>query len=269
MKKNVFIIGLGRFGQRLALILREDGYDVTVCDVEENIVKTFASSNNFGSEIVLNSTNLEVLKSTSVTMADHVVVAISKIEDSILTCVNLKDLGIKNITAKAQNKTHMRVLKSIGINDIIFPEEEAAKTTAQKITNTDIDIIRKGNNSTILKLRITSDKINGQTTNELNTDDFYIFAALKNEANSTLQYNPDGLQLKKMDTIFAIVNNEKIKWVKKTFIDESKRKFDFLLNQTVIQYDSSNSGDASKRKYTTKDWMNNIKKNKEKSKKGK
>ncbi len=262
MKKNVFIIGLGRFGQRLALMLRENGYEVTVSDIDENIVKTFASSNDIGSEIVLNSTNIEVLKSTSITMADHVVVAISKIEDSILTCVNLKDLGIKNITAKAQNKTHMRVLKSIGINDVIFPEEEAAKSTAQKIANSDMDIIRKGNNSTLLKLRITSDRVNGQTTTSLNSNDFFIFAALKNEPNSVLQFNPVDMPLKKMDTIFLITSNEKMKWVRKTFIDESKRKFDFLLKQ--VSHETST--ETQKKKRTTKDWMDSIKKSKSKRK---
>ncbi len=145
MKKNVFIIGLGRFGQRLALYLRDEGCDVTIADINKDIVRSFSVANNFANAIILNSTNIEVLKSAGIVNVDHVVVAVSKIEDSILTCVNLKDMGVKNITAKASNKTHSRVLKSIGITDVIFPEEEAAKSIAQKITNTDIDIIRKGN----------------------------------------------------------------------------------------------------------------------------
>ncbi len=266
MKKNVFIIGLGRFGQRLAVILRDSGYDVTVSDIDKNIVSTFSSANNFGNEMILNSTNLEVLKSTGVANADYVVVAISKIEDSILTCVNLKDIGVKNITAKASNKTHMRVLKSIGINDVIFPEEEAAQSTAQKITNTDIDVIRKGVTTSIIRLKITNSNINGQTTTELNKDDFRIFAVLKNEVNSILNMNPVDVPLKKMDTIFVITSNEKIKWVRKTFLEEQKH-FGFKKKQTQIEAAPVTA--AAKKNYSTaQEWMKGLREKKEsKSKK--
>lgn len=264
MKKNVFIIGLGRFGQRLALYLRDSGCEVTVSDINKDIVKSFSVANNFGNEMILNSTNIEVLKSTGISNADHVVVAISKIEDSILTCVNLKDIGIKNITAKAANKTHSRILKSIGINDVIFPEEEAALSTAQKITNTDMDIIRKGSSTSVIRLRITNGEINGQTTNELNQSDFRIFAVLKNEAGSVINMNPDNVPLRKMDTIFVITANDRIKWIRKTFIDEPKHIFGPKKN---ISTEGAPVTEAAKKNYGAKEWMKDLRFKKETKKK--
>lgn len=211
MKKTVFIIGLGRFGQSLALMLHEAGYDVTISDIDEQLVKNFGAANPYFYQMILNSTNMEVLKSTAITLVDYVVVAISKIEDSVLTCVNLRDLGIKSIYAKAQNKTHARLLKSIGVANIIFPEEYAAKFIFNKIINEELDIIKQGENGCILKVRVTNDKAIGHTIGEFTTDDFNIFAVLRNEPNALIKYSVSDLPIKKLDTIYIMCSNDKLK----------------------------------------------------------
>ena len=50
-------------------------------------------------------------------------------EALLLTCVLLKELGVKRIIARANEEIHKKILKSIGIReeDIITPEEEVAK----------------------------------------------------------------------------------------------------------------------------------------------
>lgn len=219
MKKNVFIIGLGKFGQNLSLILKDSGFDVTVSDIDKNILSDFTSSYHFFNELSFNSANIEALKSTSVKQADYVVVAISKIEDSILTCVNLKDIGVKNIIAKAQNKTHSRILKSIGITDIIFPEEIAATNVATKIINGEIDIIKQNANFSIIKLRVTNDKVSGKLVKEFNNGELCIFAILKNEANATIICSPNNIAIKKLDTLYIMTANENLRKIKKIFLD--------------------------------------------------
>ncbi len=224
MKKNVFIIGLGKFGKSLALLLNENGYDVTVSDIDKSIIDNFSASYSFDNVIELNSSNLEVLKSTTVTIADYVVVAISKIEDSILTCVNLKDLGVKNIIAKAQNKVHSRVLRSLGIVHTVIPEEITAQTIASKIINEDIDIFRQGTTHSIIRVKVSNDKCVGHLISDYTTDEISIFGVLKNEANADIKCNVQNHVIHKLDTLYIMCKNDKLKWIKKTFIQQQDKK---------------------------------------------
>lgn len=220
MKKNVFIIGMGRFGQSLAVNLHKNGQNVTIADIDEKIIKELSNSYNFTGALILNASNIDALESTAIKLSDYVVVAMSSIEDSILTCVNLRDLGIVNITAKAQNKTHKRVLKSLGIKDIIFPEDHAAQQTANHIMNDDVNIIRKGNQNTILKLTVTNNKLVNKTIKSTENEYFKIFAMIHNEPEAETKFILDDEIIKKLDRLYIICPNDKIKVVRKLFIED-------------------------------------------------
>ena len=141
----------------------------------------------------------------------YVVVAISKIEDSILTCVNLKDLGVKNIIAKAQNKTHSRVLRSLGIVNTVIPEELTAQNIATRIINGEIEIFRQGNTHSIASVKVTNDKCIGHLLTDYTTDDITIFGVLRNEPNAEIRCNLVDYKIKKLDTLFIMCKNDKLK----------------------------------------------------------
>lgn len=218
MKKNVFIIGLGRFGESLAINLHNNDQNVNVMDVDEKKVREITSSYNFAGALIVNATNLDALESTAVKLADHVVVAMSSIEDSILTCVNLRDLGVKNITAKAKNKTHKRVLKSLGIRDIVFPEENAANLVANQILEDDVRILIQGKDNTVIKLTVSNDKLINKPIYSIQSDYFKIFALIRNEQDAETKFFIDNEVIKKLDKLYVICPNNKIKLIKKLFI---------------------------------------------------
>ena len=61
--------------------------------------------------VVGDTTDEKVLKNLGIRNFDHVIVAIGdNIQASILTTIILKELGVKNITVKAQNDYHEKVL---------------------------------------------------------------------------------------------------------------------------------------------------------------
>lgn len=220
MKKNVFIIGLGRYGQSLAIELHNSGQNVTIVDINEKVVRELSNSYNFTGALIINSTNIDALESTAIKLSDYVVVAMSTIEDSILTCVNLRDLGIKNITAKAQNKTHKRVLKSLGIKDIIFPEEHAAMQTANQILNEEINILTKGRENTVLRLTVTCEKLINKVVKNIENDFFKIFAMKHNEPDAKTKFIIENETIRKLDHLYIICQNDKIKAVTKLFVIE-------------------------------------------------
>jgi trk system potassium uptake protein TrkA len=67
---------------------------------------------------------------------DAVVVSIgSVLNSSILTTLNVKDMGVKRVVAKAVSDAHGRILRKIGADEIYFPEKDLALTAAQRLDN--------------------------------------------------------------------------------------------------------------------------------------
>ena len=78
----------------------------------------------------------EYLLKLGITDFDIVVISVgSKIDVSILITLYMKELGLKEIIAKAVNEDHARILEKIGATRIIFPERDIAKRMANVIAS--------------------------------------------------------------------------------------------------------------------------------------
>lgn len=138
MKQKVFaVIGAGRFGSQLALALMEMGHDVLIVDKDENKVQQL--SDKVTHAVQADSTNEEVLKSLGITNFDVVVVGIGvDIQASILTSLNLKELGAKYVVAKAMTALHGKVLEKIGVDRVVYPERDMAIRIARQLSSSNI-----------------------------------------------------------------------------------------------------------------------------------
>ena len=54
---------------------------------------------------------------------------------SILTTLNLREIGIKRILAKAKSEPHGRILYRVGAHEVFFPEKDFAYSLAEKLHN--------------------------------------------------------------------------------------------------------------------------------------
>ena len=123
MKKVFGVIGLGRFGFNVAKTLAEGGAEVIACDVDEEKVKAIAEL--VSQAFILDATDEKALKESGIANADVVIVSIGEnIEASILVVVQLMELGVKEIIAKAVNPLHGRILERLGISRVIHPERD-------------------------------------------------------------------------------------------------------------------------------------------------
>ncbi|QOR01323.1 MULTISPECIES: potassium channel family protein [unclassified Campylobacter] len=142
MKKEIYgIIGLGRFGSVLANELICQGKKVIVSDINEEAVKELQDQADFA--YILDSTHAIALKEAGYANADVVILSIGEdLESSILTFMALKEIGVKNIIAKANTPTHGQILSKLGVNKVIYPEKESAKRLARiLIANPNFEII--------------------------------------------------------------------------------------------------------------------------------
>jgi len=136
MKKQFGVIGLGKFGAAVATHLEELGCTVIALDKDPDLVDDIKDKVSFAE--VVEAADPEALAATGIKNCDAVVVAIGEVQSNILVSLVLGELGITNIIAKASSEVHGRVLKKIGVKEVVFPEKDMGTRIANKITSSNI-----------------------------------------------------------------------------------------------------------------------------------
>nr|WP_250886449.1 TrkA family potassium uptake protein [Bacillus sp. SM2101] len=166
VKKEFAVIGLGRFGGSICKSLSEQGMEVLAFDIDEDKVNEYA---NIASHAVIgDSTDESILKNLGIRNFDHVIIAIGdNIQASILTTLILKELGVENITVKAQNDYHEKVLSKIGADQIVHPERDMGRRIAHNIiSNNVLDYLELSDEHSIVEI-VASEKIDGNSLIDL------------------------------------------------------------------------------------------------------
>ncbi|GBD07566.1 Ktr system potassium uptake protein A [bacterium HR21] len=132
MSLRVGIIGLGHFGLNLALYLTEEGCEVVAIDRNPERVELLRDRVSVA--VVLDSTEHRPLRRLGVHDLDLVVVAIGEdFQSSLLTTASLQEIGVKRIINRVISPVHERLLRLMGIQELVLPEAEAAEALANRI----------------------------------------------------------------------------------------------------------------------------------------
>jgi trk system potassium uptake protein TrkA len=129
------VIGLGRFGQKLAITLTISEAEVIAIDQNREIVEQIRDEVTHA--VRLDSTDEDALRAQGIDKVDVAIVGIGQggrgFESSILTVVNLKAMGVPQIYARAENLIQGQVLSKVGATEVIYPEIESAQRWAYKL----------------------------------------------------------------------------------------------------------------------------------------
>ena len=127
--KSILLIGLGRFGKHIAMNLNQLGCQVMAVDHREERVDgalPYVTNAQIG-----DSTNEEFLKTLGVRNFDVCVVAIgSDFQSSLETASLLKELGARQVVARAARDVQAKFLLRNGADEVVYPEKQLAKWTA-------------------------------------------------------------------------------------------------------------------------------------------
>jgi len=124
-RRQFAVIGLGRFGSAMATTLSELGQDVIGVDGDAERVRQLADV--VTQAVELDAIDERALRSVGIQDVDVAVVSIGEnIESSLLVVMQLRELGVKTIVAKAVTPLHGRILEKLGVSRVIFPEREMA-----------------------------------------------------------------------------------------------------------------------------------------------
>ena len=130
MKKQVCVIGMGRFGATVSRELYQSGHDVLAIDSEERKIQDMLGQVTYA--VRADATNESTLRELGVADFDVAIVALGSenIQASILITVLLKSLNIPFIIGRAANQLHGDTLERIGADKVVYPEMESARRVA-------------------------------------------------------------------------------------------------------------------------------------------
>jgi trk system potassium uptake protein TrkA len=123
------VIGLGQFALTVAETLAQRGAEVIAIDNDEKKLESIKDI--VTSAVCLDSTDEEAVRAANIQNVDAVVVGIGETREiSILTAAVLRKIGISRIYAKADSDLHERILKMIGVQHVILPEQHVGREIA-------------------------------------------------------------------------------------------------------------------------------------------
>ena len=127
--KSVLVIGMGRFGQHIAMKFQELGNDVMVIDISEEKINDILPQ--ITSAQIGDCTKEQVLRSIGVSNFDICVVSIgNNFQSSLEVTLLLKELSAPYVIAKASRDIHAKFLMRSGADEVIYPEKEMAEKVA-------------------------------------------------------------------------------------------------------------------------------------------
>ncbi len=208
MDKQFVVIGAGRFGQSVAVKLSEMGKEVMVVDSREEVIQQIADKVTYA--VQADATDENAIKALGVRNFDVAIVTIgSNIQSSILITLMVKELGIKQIVAKAQNPQHAKVLYKIGANRVVFPEKEMGiKIAKSLVTSNVLDLIDLANDYSILEIKMNSDWV-GKTLVEINMRRRYSISVIAIKREDSLNINVSGDYVLLKDDILVVIGHNK------------------------------------------------------------
>jgi len=130
--KQFAVIGLGKFGMKVALTLTEKGGQVLA--VDEDIRKVEEVKDHVAQAVCLDSTDEDAMRAAGLEDVDAAIVGAGEnLEFSILATAILKKLGVPNIVARAVSDLHAQILERVGATRDIMVEEQMGEQVARSI----------------------------------------------------------------------------------------------------------------------------------------
>jgi trk system potassium uptake protein TrkA len=206
-RRQVAVIGLGRFGSAVAMTLYEVGHDVLVIDVDRRKIQEITGRVTHA--VQADATEPGVLDEAGVVNCDTGIVGVSsQTEQSVLVTLNLKQLGIAHVIAKAQTVQHGEILKRIGADRVVYPEVEMGVRLAHSfMAPAVVDYMPLGPEYGIGKVRPPAVFV-GQTFANLGLRERYGLALLAVERGPKVVFNPSPQDAVRPDDYLVVAGED-------------------------------------------------------------
>lgn len=150
------IIGLGNYGSVLAEELTLLGNEVIGVDLHSQHVEPL--KDKIATSFIMDATDEESLSALPLKEVDTVIVAIGEnLGASVRVVAILKKKGVKRIMARAVDDVHKMVLEAFGLDRILTPEKDAARTLVRLLgLQVNVESFPIGDSHYVAKFKIPS-----------------------------------------------------------------------------------------------------------------
>jgi trk system potassium uptake protein len=204
LDREFAVIGLGRFGSSVALTLYERGYRVMGIDVSRDVIQHY--SDELTHTIALDATDEEALSALDMASFDIVVVSMAEhFEDSVLTTVALKNIGVRNVICKALSERQAEILKKVGADRVVLPEKEAGQRLALEITTPQVlDSMVLGPGHSVAEVKLPSWLVGRSLADSRLRERFGVTVLVVNSAETLIVSPPPDYVFQQSDVLVVV-----------------------------------------------------------------
>ena len=210
MKKQFAVIGLGGFGESVALELMRLGHDVLGIDFSEE--KANRMADKLTQTVIANASDEEALRELDLHRFDAVLIAIGEhIEVSVLCTMHVISLEAREVWVKAITPTHHKIVEKLGASRVFHPEYEMGLRVAQCLAHPNmLDYISLGDNYFVIEIR-PGEVLEDRPLSELRIDDKEVrLLAIKHGQSVSLNPSPDQ-RLRRNDHLVLVGEEEALR----------------------------------------------------------
>ena len=203
------MLGMGSFGAALATKLVANG--CTVIGVDLRRERLDLVKNVIQEAVIGDSTDREFLENLPIKEATAVFISLGEsISLSLLATLHVKELGARNVIVKGVTKEHGKILEHLGVDRVVFPEEEVARELADRMTWPNVlDYLPIDPEYSVAEVAMPG-SLSGRTLAEANlrsTIGVHVMG-IKDVMNGKFEMFPDGRTKLLDDQILLVVGRE-------------------------------------------------------------
>ncbi|MBQ2836260.1 MAG: TrkA family potassium uptake protein [Clostridia bacterium] len=170
-KKHIVVLGLDNFG--MSTIKQLSKYNCETLAIDKNLDRVEIANEFATYAMQLNMQDVDDFEELSLNSYDIAIITFKDIQTSILTALVCKENKIPMVIAKANDKTHKKILQKMDVDKIISPEEEMGIKLAKGIMNRSlIEMIDLSEDYSVVELNV-QEKWNNKSLSELRLRSLY------------------------------------------------------------------------------------------------
>lgn len=210
MNRSIAVLGIGKFGYSVAKSMARLGAEVMVVDRNEERVRSLQDEVTYA--ITAELSDADAIKGLGISNMDAVVVGMAMdLEASLMSVMVSKEEGVPFVAAKAANERMGEILKKVGADQIIYPEEEAGIRVARKlISNNFLEFFEISDTLCLVEMK-PNKGWGGKTLRALDLRGKYKVnvVSIKGNDGQTIYPHPD-YELKVDETLVLVVDKKEL-----------------------------------------------------------
>ena len=210
-RRRGVVLGVGEFGYYLTLSLADSDVDLIVLDKDEARINKIKDKveDAIIADILKEDDLSSIIPKHDLKNIDFAVIALGNLEASLLATLYFKDENFNNFYVKSISDQHSKILKKMGVNNILFPQKDTAEKLAKTLSfKTILEYIPISKDYRLVELKPIN-KILNKTLEELNFRKTYKLSIIALKRGNTYNFNLSAQTKIHKDDILITIGDDK------------------------------------------------------------